>query len=148
MDANAVILGKSLEHMNTLVHHAIPGIRFFVFEGIVSISSPLLEERSTAILSTEVSAKSTLKAAAESHGRTGLLFAPAVKIAIAIAARAAEILADLCVAIDHRRLSGPPKDRSQGRADFPIRRQARMPRGSDKNVHSRWYERCERPLVG
>src|SRR5258708_29819182 len=106
MDTNTIVLRESLKQMDSLVHQAIPGIAFFVFERGIAVGTPFLEQGRTAILSTKVCAQGVLKAAAESHGRAGFLFPPAVEVAVAVAARASEIVADLREAIDHQRLSG------------------------------------------
>ena len=104
---NPVCLHESFKQVNSLVHETVSGISLLVVERSIAVDTPLLEQGCAAILPPKIACKRTLEAASESHSRSGFLFAPAVKIAVAIAARAAEILADLCVAIGHQRPSGP-----------------------------------------
>src|SRR5580704_12818408 len=89
--------------MDSLMDHTVPGIAFLVFKRRISIGTPFLEERCSRIFFEEVGAEGLLKRAAEGHGGTRFFFLPAIEIAVAIAARATEVLADLCVAKDHRR---------------------------------------------
>ena len=77
----------------------VPGISFPVFERSIAIGTPFLEQHRSRILSCEVGAESLLKAAAKDHGGPRFFLPPAVEIAVAIAARAAQVLADLGVAI-------------------------------------------------
>ena len=81
----------------------IPGFSLLVFERSIPESSPFLEERSRAVLPGEVSGKCPFEASAKGHGSARFLFPPAVEIAIAVAPGAAQILADLRMAEDHRR---------------------------------------------
>src|SRR5579872_1631764 len=87
--------------MNTLMGHPVPGVVLRVFECRFSPDTPLLEQDRRAVLPTEVRRQSLLEAPAEEQGSLGFLFLPAVQIAIAIATRAAEVLADLRIAISH-----------------------------------------------
>src|ERR1700730_12418220 len=89
--------------MNSLMDHAVPGIPFLVFKGCVSIGAPFLEQSGTGIFADEVGPESLFKRSTKGHGRTRFSFLPAIAIAVAIAARATQVLADLCVAKDHRR---------------------------------------------
>src|ERR1700730_4727913 len=89
--------------MNSLMDHAVPGIPFLVFERRIPTGTPFLEERSSRIFFEEVGTESLLKRSTEGHGRTRFFFLPAIAILVAIAARATQVLADLCVAKDHRR---------------------------------------------
>src|SRR6266404_3888336 len=88
--------------MDSLVEEAVPGLSFAVFKRSIAVCIPFLEKYSGAVLSTKVGTQSFFKAATEDHRCSGLFLPPAVKVTVAIAARAAKILADLSVAIDHR----------------------------------------------
>src|SRR6185437_2933773 len=100
----SVLFRKQMKQMNALLQQSIPGIALAVFQSRILISSPFLIERHSTVLVAKISAKRLLKAAAKDHGGTGVLLLPAVQIAIAVQTRAAEILANLCVAVDHRSL--------------------------------------------
>src|SRR5690242_20712133 len=93
---------KGFEQMDSLVKKAVPGLTFAEFKRSIPICLPLLEKHSSAILSTEVGAKSFFKTATEDHRCPCLFFPPPIQVPVAIAAGAAKILAKLGVAIDHR----------------------------------------------
>src|SRR5258708_27667377 len=87
--------------MDSLVEDLIPGLSFAVFKRSIAVSIPFLEKHSSAILLTKVGTQSFFKTATEDHRCPGFFFPPAIQVTIARAARAAKILANLCVAIDH-----------------------------------------------
>src|SRR5712692_11933736 len=87
--------------MDSLVEEAVPGFSFAVFKRSISICFPFLKKHSSAILLTKVGPKSLFKAATEDHRCPCLFFPPPIQVTEAIAARAAKILANLRVAIDH-----------------------------------------------
>src|SRR5690348_18293212 len=89
--------------MDALLQQSIPGIAFAVCQSRILISCPFLIEGHATVLIVEVSRERLFKAAAEDHGGTGVLLLPAVEIPIAVQAWAAQILANLCVAVDHRK---------------------------------------------
>src|SRR5712671_7259246 len=97
--------------MDSLMHEAVPSLSLLEFEGRIAVSLPFLEQRCATILFAEVSSQSVFKTSAKSHSRACLLFPPATEVAVTIAARAAEILADLRVAIDHRNFPVRPARR-------------------------------------
>src|SRR5882724_7693767 len=88
--------------MDSLVEEAIPGLSFAVFKRSIAVCIPFLKKYGSAILLTEVGTKSLFKAATEDHRCPRLFFPPAIQVTVAITARAAKILANLGVAIDHR----------------------------------------------
>src|SRR5271170_61167 len=122
--------------MHSLVYEPVPGLSFAVFKGRVAESTPFLEQRCCRIFLFEVGMKSFFKAAAKDHGCAGILLTPTIEIAVAIAAGAAKILADLRVAIDHGRPPANGSPQPPGTRVLPTRLRERMPRGS---------ERCDRP---
>src|ERR1700738_5621849 len=87
--------------MDSLVEEVVPGLSFAEFKRSIAVRIPFPEKGSSAILFTKVGPKSFFKTATEDHRCPGLLFAPAIHVTVAIAARTAKVLADLCVAIDH-----------------------------------------------
>src|SRR5258708_1155071 len=87
--------------MDSLVEEAIPGFSFAVFKRSIAVCFPFFEKHSSAVLLTKVGTQRFLKAAAKDNSGARLFFPPAIQIAVAVAARAAKILANLRVAIDH-----------------------------------------------
>src|SRR6266852_4366068 len=88
--------------MDPLVEKAVPGFAFAEFKRSIAVRIPFLEKHRSAILLTKEGTQSLFKAAAEDHGCPGLFFPPAIQVTVTIAARAAQVLTDLRVAIDHR----------------------------------------------
>src|SRR6266849_7491219 len=88
--------------MNALVEKAISRFSFAEFKRSIAVCIPFLEKHSGAILLTKVGTQGFFKAATEDHRCTCLFFPPSIQIAVTVAARAAKILTDLRVAIDHR----------------------------------------------
>src|SRR5216684_8935246 len=121
------------------MHEPIPGLSLLEFEGSIAVGLPFFEQHSATILFTEVRSQSALKAAAESHSRTSFFFTPAIEVAVTIAARAAEILADLRVAIDHRNRparSAHRHHRLKRRRALPTRQRVRRNQDFGRNAHS------------
>src|SRR5436190_17217337 len=69
-----------------------------VMQGLVLVCRPFLEESGCRIFPPEVSSKSLFEGASKEHGGPGVLLLPAVEIAMAVFARAAQVLTDLGVA--------------------------------------------------
>src|SRR4029077_8275694 len=63
--------------------------------------APCVEQNRTAVLSREEGGKSLLKTPAKEQSWPIVLFSPAIQIPMPIAPRAAQILSDLRVAVDH-----------------------------------------------
>src|SRR5258708_30377397 len=124
--------------MDPLMKEAIPGLSFAVFKGSIAVGIPFFEEHSSAVLFTKVGTKSLFKAATEDHRCPCLFFPPPIQVTEAIAARAAQVLTDLRVAIDHRcpfaHRSGPMM---YSRAP-PSPPRGRRHRGFGKSVRSGW----------
>src|ERR1700732_266620 len=87
--------------MDSLMKEVVPGLSFAVFKRSISVCFPFLEKHRGAVLFTKVGTQSLLKTATEDHHCSCLFLPPAIQIAVAVAARAAKILANLRVAIDH-----------------------------------------------
>ena len=71
------------------------------------MGGPFAKQHRSGVVSAEVGGQSLLKGATEQHRRPGVFLFPAVQVAIPVAARAAEVLADLGVAVDHQATSDP-----------------------------------------
>src|SRR6266581_3313726 len=131
--------------MDSLVEEAIPGLSFAECKRSIAVCIPFLEKHSSAILLRKVGTQSFFKAAAENHRCPCLFFPPPIQVTVAIAARTAQVLTDLRVAIDHRcrpaHRCGPvmcirvPPSLPQGRRH----------RGFGKSVRSESYKRSGRP---
>src|SRR5579863_2044992 len=104
-DNHPLLAHELLEQMNSLMQEPIPGLPLPVLKRSVAEGFPFFEQRFGAVPLFEVSAECLLKAAAKDHGCPGVLLAPAIEIAVAIAARAAQVLADLGIAVSHARVS-------------------------------------------
>ena len=100
-NVHAILLGEPLEQVDSLVEQAIPGFSLFVLKGSISKSAPFLEQRCTAILFAKQGGQSSFKATAKDYRRPCLLFLPSIQIPVPLAARAAEVVADLGVAKGH-----------------------------------------------
>src|SRR6266705_4633680 len=131
--------------MDSLVEEAVPGLSFAVFKWSIAVRFPFLEKHSSAILLTKVGPKSFFKAATEDHRCPCLFFPPAIQIAVAVAARAAKILANLRVAIDHHCLPAHRCEPVMRNRVPPSLSQGRKHRGFGKSVRSAVYKRSARP---
>src|SRR6266436_3230362 len=131
--------------MDSLVEKAVPRLSLAVFKGSIAVCFPFLEKHSSAILLTKVRAQSFLKAPTEDHRCPRLFFLPPIQITVAVAAGAAEILANLRVAIDHHCL--PVHRRGPTRCNrvppSPPRERRRQDFG--RSDRSELYMRCGRP---
>src|SRR6202158_2969956 len=130
--------------MDPLVEEAVPGFSFAEFKTGIAVRIPFFEKHGSAILLTKVGPQSFFKAATEDHRCPGLFFPPAIQIAVTIAARAAQVLTDLCVAIDHHcppaRRWGPVKCIRV----LPSLPRRRRHRGFGKSVRSVLYKKSGR----
>src|SRR5215469_13491535 len=107
-NADAIPLDKSLEQVNTLVEQTVPGLTSLVRQRGITEAAPFLKEGCARILLAKQRGKSFFKATPEDHRRPSLLFPPPVEVAVAIAARATEVAAELGVAQDHADLAFSP----------------------------------------
>src|SRR5712691_2164308 len=131
--------------MDPLVEEPVPGLSFAVFKWSIAVRIPFLEKYSSAILLTKVRTKSLFKAATEDHRCPGFFFLPAIQITVAVASRAAKILANLRVAIDHHCLPAHRCGPVMCNRAPPSPPRGRRHRGSGKSVRSGWYKRFGRP---
>src|SRR5712691_4065111 len=131
--------------MDPLVEEPVPGLSFAVFKWSIAVRIPFLEKYSSAILLTKVGTKGLFKAATEDHRCPCLFFLPAIQIAVAVASRAAKILANLRVAIDHHGLPAHRCGPVMCNRAPPSQPRERRHRGFDRNAHSRLYKRFGRP---
>src|SRR5260370_41199355 len=131
--------------MDSLVEEAIPRLAFAVFKRSITVRIPFFEKRSSTILLTKVGTQSFFKAATEDHRCSCLFFPPAIQIAVAIAARAAQVLTDLRVAIDHHCLPAHRCGTVTCIRAPPSPPLGRRHRGSGKRLHSELHKRSGRP---
>src|SRR6266481_235443 len=131
--------------MDSLVEEAIPGLSFAVFKRSIAVCFPFLEKHSSAVLFTKVGTQSFFKAAAEDHRSSSLFLPPAIQVTVAVAARAAKILANLCVAIDHRCLPAHRCGPVMCSRVPPSLARGRRHQGFGKSVRSELYKRSGRP---
>src|SRR6266581_9359210 len=130
--------------MDSLMEEAIPGFSFAVFKWSIAVRFPFLEKHCGAVLATEVSTERLLKAAAKDHCGARLFLPPAIQIAVAIAARASQVLANLRVAIDHHCLPAHHCGPVMCNRVPPSQPRGRRHRGFGKSVRSGWYKRSGR----
>jgi hypothetical protein len=100
-DADAVFLCETIEQLNALLQHAVPGIPVRVFETAFAVSRPFPKQHRTRVFAAEVSAQCLLEGSPEQHGGPGVFLLPAFQVAVLVAPRTREVLADLAVAIGH-----------------------------------------------
>src|SRR5713226_5515934 len=131
--------------MDSLAEEAVPGLSFAVFKRSISVCFPFLEKHRGAILLTKIGTQSFFEAATEDHRRPGLFFPPAIQVTVAIAAGAAQILANLRVAIDHRCLPAHRCGPVMCNRVPPSPPRGQRHRGFDRNVRSESYKRSGRP---
>src|SRR5260370_113875 len=131
--------------MDPLVEEAVPGLSFAECKRSIAVRIPFLEKHSSAILLTKVGTKSLFKTATEDHRCPGFFFLPAIQITVAIATRAAQVLTDLRIAIDHRFLPAHRCRTVMCIQEPPSPPRGRRHRGSGKSVRSEWYKRSGRP---
>src|SRR5712692_3716085 len=141
---NAIIPRKGFEQMDSLAEEAVPGLSFAVFKRSISVCFPFLEKHRGAILLTKIGTQSFFEAATEDHRRPGLFFPPAIQVTVAIAAGAAQILANLRVAIDHRCLPTHRCGSGTCSRALPSLPRGQRHQGSGKSVRSELYKRSAR----
>ena len=73
---------------------------------LVFVRRPLAEEDVARIFAAKVGAQGLFEGAAKEHGCTGVLFLPAIEVAMAITPRAGQVLTDLGIAVGHQATCG------------------------------------------
>ena len=106
-DADAVVLGKAIKQLHAGLQHAVPAIPLGIVEAGVPVRRPFPVEHRGGILSLKVSRHGLLKGPPKQHGRPGVFLFPAVEVAMLVAARAGQVLADLGIAVGHEDTSDP-----------------------------------------
>src|SRR5580704_3915428 len=81
-NVNAIVLGKALEEMHTLMHQPIPGLSLFELERSITESAPLAMKCRATVPTAEVRLQRLFKAAPEDHGGLGLFLTPAIQVTI------------------------------------------------------------------
>src|ERR1700677_1367169 len=126
--------------MNSLVKGTIPGVTLLVLERAIAEPTPFLEEHCARVFSVEVGTERSLKAPAKNHRRTRVLFPPTIEIPIPVAAGAAEVLANLSVAVRHWTLPPPPEfPPPRPSTAFPTHRKEQTHRGSESRSEEGRY---------
>src|SRR4029077_14982413 len=87
--------------------HPIPAVTLGKMETGFAVRGPLPVENRSGILPLEIGTYSLLKCPPEHHGCPGIFLLPAIEVAMFVAARAGQILADLGVAVHHEDASDP-----------------------------------------
>jgi hypothetical protein len=100
-DMDAVFLTKALKQLNTLLQHLIPAVTLGVVERLVLICSPFAVEGHGRVFAAEVGTQCLFKGPTEEHRGARVFLLPAVEITMAVAARAAQVMRDLGVAVGH-----------------------------------------------
>src|SRR5579863_10653508 len=120
--------------MYALLQHPVPGIRLSILQSSILINSPFFKESYGAILVLKISRKGLLEATAEDGACARVLLAPTIEVAIAVLPRAAQVLANLCVAIDHLKLPSrhPKQPSGRGWRWLATLRRTQSYRGSEK----------------
>src|SRR5438876_10925139 len=131
--------------MDPLVEEPVPGLSLSELKGHIAVCIPFLEKRSSTILLAKVSTESFFKTSTEDHRCPCFFFLPPIQVAVAIAAKAAKILADLRVAINHRCRLGHRSGPVRCIRVPPSPPQARRRRGFGKTVRSELYKTFGRP---
>ena len=93
------------------MQHAVPAVALGIVETAVPVGGPFPVEHRGGILPLEVGSHSLLEGPAKQHGRPGVLLLPAVEVAMLVAARAGQVLADLGIAVGHEDTSDLHWDR-------------------------------------
>src|ERR1700720_369280 len=100
-DANAIVLSKAIEQLDTLLQHAIPCVIARIGQVHVFARDPLLEEDSRWVFVAKKGSNGLFEGTAKEHGSAGIFFLPTIEIAVPVTARAAEVLTDLSVGVCH-----------------------------------------------
>src|SRR6185312_14929677 len=93
-----------MKQVRALMEHLVPRVGLAVFQSRILIGEPFVKERRDRVFAAKVGGKRLFKTAAKDHRSAGVFFLPSVHVAVAILPWAAEILANLRVAVDHRML--------------------------------------------
>src|SRR5439155_544305 len=104
-NADAILLAEAFEQLNALLEHAVPAVAMRVSELLILIDLPLRKQGSRRVLPEKVGGQSPFKGTPEEHGCPGVFFLPAIQIAMTVAARAGQVLADLGIAVHHQATS-------------------------------------------
>src|SRR5208283_5059447 len=101
-NANAAVLGESLEQLDALLQHAVPGVVARVGQTHILAHAPLLEQHSRRVFTAKKGGDGLFEGSAKKHGGARVFFLPSVEVTVPVTARTAKVLADLGVGIGHR----------------------------------------------
>src|SRR5205823_502105 len=91
---------------DSLLKHTIPGVSVGVLQVFALTGRPLGEQNRAGVFSAKERPQRSLKGATEEHCCPGILLLPPIQIAMPIAPRAGEVLADLGVTVRHEATCG------------------------------------------
>jgi hypothetical protein len=89
------------------LQHAIPAVAVGIMKISFSIRGPFPVEHGGGILPLEICAHGLFEGPAKHHCGPSVLLLPAVEVAMLVAARAGQVLADLGIAVGHEATSDP-----------------------------------------
>src|ERR1700685_282371 len=118
-DANAVVLAESVQKLNALLQHAIPGVALQVVQALVLTSAPFVKQSSCSIFAQEISSECAFKCAPKEHGGACIFFLPGIEVTVAITPRAGQVLADLRVAVGHQATCEPSRFEGESSSQPP-----------------------------
>src|SRR5207249_11030676 len=104
-NAHAIVLPEAIEQLNALLEHAVPGIPMRVLELLIVTELPFLKQHSSRVFVQKVGGQSAFKGASEEHGCPAVFLLPAIEIAVTVASRAGQGLADRGVAVEQEATS-------------------------------------------
>src|ERR1019366_2862104 len=98
---------ETLQQLDALLQHPVPGVVAGVGQAHVLVHAPLLEQHSRRVFTAKKGGDGLFERSAKQHGGTRVFFLPAIEVAVPVTTRAAKVLADLGVGICHRVASSP-----------------------------------------
>src|ERR1700682_4044002 len=104
-DANPIILGEAIKQLHARLQHAVPAIPLGVVKTGFAVPGPPAVQHRGGILPLEIGSYGLLERPAKQHGRPGVFLFPAIEVAMLVATRAGQILADLGIAVGHEETS-------------------------------------------
>jgi len=102
VDLYSIVQAESDEEHDPSLKHPVPSVMVRELQALIFASGPFAKKDFSWILPAEVRTQSQFECAAKEHRSTSILPLPAIKIAMPIAPRTGEILADLGVAVGHQ----------------------------------------------
>jgi len=101
MDLDAIVLAEAGQKHDSLPQYAISGVAVGIVQVLTLAGRPLGEQDGSAVFTPKECTIGSFEGAPEEHYCTGVFLLPPLEIAMPIAPRAGEVLADLGVAVGH-----------------------------------------------